>query len=765
MKKTESSLFNRFISRNNFYSAWQRVRQKDAGGGVDEITVARFDHHAEQRLEKVRRDIEQERYIPQPVRSVSIPKFNDAGEWRELGLPTILDKVVQMAMVQVLEPILESIFLPSNFAYRPGKGHRRAIERVNSLLAGESSPWIVRQDIDDFFDSLDHRILLDLVASYVNDDQRLLELIALWCRNGVVSGNGAWRDRLQGVRQGHVIAPLLANLYLHSLDGFAESIGCGWVRYADDYLAVCNSKQAAYDLNDRLDQYIREHLGLVLNRNNCPVTDIAAGFTFLGIHFRHDSRSIAESKIRKMKKKIRWAVGKRSNASVQDVFAHLHETAAGWRRFYGFIDPVEQFREIDRQIEQQLRDALPQKVQAGIWPNKTPLDLDDPFINPARNEKEARTRLNTLWQQALSDQTGKVLKACDRKTVCSRRRYTATNQCGQIVVSSPGYFIGKSGKRLVVRQGRKNISETPIHHVRHLLLGCRGQSLSTDVIRFCLDNGVAIHFIDERGNIYATMQQPGSERTQLAVLQIERRNEPAGLDIARAIIRAKMKNQFGVLKYFAKYNGGNRKIFCTSLEENKSFMSTLIKKTAFCSREKSPAEQRQHLMGIEGVFAGRYWQLFSMLLPENISFPGRKKRGASDLVNSMLNYGYGILYSMILHAINLAGLNPEIGFIHCSRNRRPALSLDLIEMFRAPVVDRTVVSLLNRKTNMKLNGKGLLTDESRKKTAQAVLQGMRREITWKGARMSLTDVMQKQAKLLCLHLEGKKAYTPYLYKW
>lgn len=154
-----------------------------------------------------------------------------------------------------------------------------------------------------------------------------------------------------------------------------------------------------------------------------------------------------------------------------------------------------------------------------------------------------------------------------------------------------------------------------------------------------------------------------------------------------------------------------------------------------------------------------------MLLPEDTPFPGRKKCGASDLVNSMLNYGYGILYSKILQAIHLAGLNPEIGFIHSSGNQRPALSQDLIEMFRTPVVDRAVVSLLNRKTEIIINSKGLLTDESRKKTAGTILKGLRREIVWKGTRISVAEIKQQQAKLLSSHLEGKKAFTPYLYKW
>ena len=229
-----------------------------------------------------------------------------------------------------------------------------------------------------------------------------------------------------------------------------------------------------------------------------------------------------------------------------------------------------------------------------------------PFIITTANDKEVRNRLRSLWPDTVKKQTYEILKQGDRKTLRSRQRYSTTNLGGEVVVTSPGMFIGKSGKRLVVRQGRKNITETPIHHVRHLLIGSRGQSLSTDAIRLCLDNNVTIHIVDERRNIYATMQQPGRKQTQLSVLQIERRDEPEGLDIARTIIRAKMKNQFAVLKNFAKYNGGNRKEFCATLEENKKYLNRLIKKTTFCSREKSPVEQRQHLMGIERVFAGRY---------------------------------------------------------------------------------------------------------------------------------------------------------------
>lgn len=172
-----------------------------------------------------------------------IPKFNEANEWRELGLPSVADKVVQAAMLQVTEPLAEKIFSDCSYAYRPGKGHYKAIRRIDHSLNNRKKAWAIPRDIDNFFDTLNHNRLIEQFSELVNGEPVMTELVTLWCRMGLVAKNGRWRNVEAGVRQGGVISPLLANLYLHPLDEYAAKQEIDWVRYTDDYLILCDSRE------------------------------------------------------------------------------------------------------------------------------------------------------------------------------------------------------------------------------------------------------------------------------------------------------------------------------------------------------------------------------------------------------------------------------------------------------------------------------------------------------------------------------------------
>lgn len=151
---TIENLLEQFLSTSNFLVAYRRIASKKAAGGFDGISVEEFGRRLDQHIAKLQKDIRERRYIPQPATITHIPKFNEENEWRELGLPSVADKVVQAALLQVVEPLAEKVFLDSSYAYRPGKGHYKALRRVEHSLNNRKKTWVIRRDIDNFFDTL-----------------------------------------------------------------------------------------------------------------------------------------------------------------------------------------------------------------------------------------------------------------------------------------------------------------------------------------------------------------------------------------------------------------------------------------------------------------------------------------------------------------------------------------------------------------------------------------------------------------------------------
>jgi CRISPR-associated protein Cas1 len=170
-------------------------------------------------------------------------------------------------------------------------------------------------------------------------------------------------------------------------------------------------------------------------------------------------------------------------------------------------------------------------------------------------------------------------------------------------------------------------------------------------------------------------------------------------------------------------------------------------------------------MGLEGTFGSKYWQLVGHLLPDDLDFQGRTRKGAKDLVNSLLNYGYGILYSQTLNAVIMAGLNSTAGFLHSYQSGKPVLVYDLVEEFRATVVDRAIFSMLNRREILEQEENGLLKKDTRKKIAGAVLSRLGSEVNFREKRLTLEEVLKNQAMAIKRHLLGKDTYRPYLAKW
>ena len=267
-------------ANSNLRRAWQELwsgrtrAARSHGAGVDGVTLADWAGHGEARLAALRTDLLTGRYRPAPLRWFDIP-HREPGRTRRLGIPTVTDRVAQRAVKRVLEPVCETLFLPCSHGFRPGRSVLTAIAHVLRYEA-QGLPWVADADIAACFDALDHGLLLSRLAALIPDD-RLLGLVAGW----LVVGESAPG---QGIAQGAVLSPLLANLYLHTFDVAMVRAGLALVRYADDWVIMCRSPQVATQALERAAAALAD-LGLALNPAKTGVVPLGSGFQFLGARF------------------------------------------------------------------------------------------------------------------------------------------------------------------------------------------------------------------------------------------------------------------------------------------------------------------------------------------------------------------------------------------------------------------------------------------------------------------------------------------------
>ncbi|MBU4599150.1 MAG: CRISPR-associated endonuclease Cas1 [Proteobacteria bacterium] len=759
-------LFEHFISKTNFLEAFARVAAKGALGGVDGVSLEKFRRNLSSNLMRLRQDIQEGRYKPQPVKSVWVPKLNPNGEWRELGLPTVVDKVAQAALLNVVEPLAENIFLSTSYGYRRGKGPMKALQRVEHNLKNLKLIWVSHHDVDNCFDSLDQNHVIELFSGLVEGDARLVELVALWSRMGVIDPKGQWRNVEAGVRQGQILSPLLANLYLHPLDELAVKGGWGWVRYADNFLIQCSSQAKAVEAEEKVRHFLETSLGLKLNPNPDPVASLKEGFVFLGILFKGQQREIAPEKIEKIKNRLRFLLSARNQAPPRELLSELGRRVDGWRRYYGFLNPKGQFAYLDKIIADGLNQHIQRRVRDGAWSERVPDELMLPSlrnINPAKS----RQALKKLWSAASNNQTDVFDHRVQKKVQSQHLRYSRKLALeGEVFVSTPGSFLGCRGERLVLRQKGAVKADVPLLRIRGICIASPGVTISSNLIELCARKSVTVYFLDQMGKVTGLLSPPGGHRSDLSLAQLKHRETSLGRLLACQFIWGKLKNQRALLRYNIKNHARHGESAALSLcRETVKAMGDYIDQVKNISKSNSPENFRARLLGLEGACASRYWRAAGALLPSDAGFNGRNRRGAKDLVNSILNYGYGILYVRMNTAVVRSGLNPEAGFLHANEPGRPSLVLDMVEEFRAPVVDRSVFALLKLKVKVGQDEQGHLTPETRRRVVQAVLQRLNAPTPYRGKKISLEEIMHRQGEALKNCLKGGRSYRAFLSRW
>jgi len=336
-----------------------------------------------------------------------------------------------------------------------------------------------------------------------------------------------------------------------------------------------------------------------------------------------------------------------------------------------------------------------------------------------------------------------------------------------VIVDQFGAYIGKKSQRLQVRKGKEVLQEVALFKVDQVLITGRGVSLSSDVVYLCAEHGIPIHFVSKSGRPYARIISPKLTGTvQTRREQLLAYNDRRGVVLAKAFAKGKLSNQANLIKYMAKY----RKQTDSELFYEVRFLATeieVLRDELARVRGKTVDEVRAQVMNLEGRGAQLYWEAVKKLLLIDEEWEGREHRGATDPVNSALNYGYGILYGQVEGAILLAGLDPYAGFIHVDRPGKPSLTLDLIEEFRQPVVDRTVFGLLNKGVAIEVDEKGFLTDKARRVLAEKVLDRLEKgRERYERGKHTLRTILHRQAQHLATFVRGERSrYEPFVAGW
>ncbi len=326
------SLFDKVHAPKNLAAAWARVQSNRGAAGVDRQSVEQFGRDADKHLAHLAEELRTGRYCPQEVRRQWIPKPGTT-KLRPLGIPTVRDRIVQTALRNVLEPIWEErTFVEQSYGFRPGRGCKDALRRVQALLdAGYT--WVVDADLESYFDTIDPTLLMAEVEREVADGA-VLKLLEAFLAQGVVEEGRAWTPE-KGTPQGAVISPLLANIFLHPVDEALVGAGYELVRYADDLVILCRTEVDAREALRLLEQETHRRR-LRLHPEKTRVVDATApgGFDFLGYHFEQGRRWPRTKSLRSFKDRVRAKTGRTSGHSLSVIIADLNRTLWGWFEYF-----------------------------------------------------------------------------------------------------------------------------------------------------------------------------------------------------------------------------------------------------------------------------------------------------------------------------------------------------------------------------------------------------------------------------------------------
>lgn len=734
------------ITKTTLQEAYEEISKNSSG--LDDVTYKEFKKELSQNLDTIVASVQKSTFSPEPLKKIEIDKPN-SDEKRPIALSAIKDKIVQRVLYTNLSPYFDKTFSENSYAYRPNKSTLNAIEQVTQHI-NQKNLHIVKTDIKSFFETIDHDILLKMLDEQIKD-KSIIRLISLFIQVGGFK-HREYDEHIFGVHQGDILSPLLSNIYLDAMDKFLEKYSISFVRYADDFVMLFQSKDEAYGTLKELKKFLKT-LKLTLGEEKTSIVHISEGFTFLGVRFEGRNRHVDNERLQKSISKIHQFAKDKSGFA-----KYIKELNAYLFALKNYYLKIVTHNSTQHQL---LQNALIESIAHKVYLSKE--------SKAVTTKKEFKIFLEQiefaiLFAEELIPDKKELIIAKGYEKYLANKSYKDTsskidkkkNQYAKkfandstLHINTHGLMLGISKNKFVIKEYGKVKSSYPFSQVTRIIFEGKGFSISSDVLKKCADNAITVDFIDSDAMPYASLITYRSSISQNVHKQAMVLNTSKQLELACGFIKGKAKNQINYLKYLNKYHNLLDKQI-DSMELN-------------YIKIKSASDVAQ-LMGIEGSISASYWSAVKLIL--EVPFEGRITHGAKDIVNSSLNYAYAILYGKVQHSLVHAGLSLSISFLHALDDKKPTLTFDMIEEFRTFIVDRTVIAMLNKDEPIKLGNDGLLTKSSRQLIAKNIKEKLGSYTMWKKESRKLENIIQTQCFNLAKTVNGESAkYRAFIGKY
>jgi CRISP-associated protein Cas1 len=628
---------DKFLDPVNWQTAWEHVAENHGAAGVDGETIEHFARDADNYLDRLRHAVANGNYRPLPLRQVFIPKRDKT--WRSIGIPTVRDRIAQQALLNILHPILEPEFEECSFAYRPGRSHQMAVRQVVKWR-DSGYEWVLDADLVKYFDNIQHDRLLQEVRRKL-DLPVYLELIESWLRAGLLTKEGLVLPS-KGVAQGGVVSPILANLYLDSFDEAMLTTGLKLVRYADDFVLLGKQESQVQAVLGVAIELLSE-LGLQLHPDKTKITNFDRGFRFLGQTF-----------IRSM------VIPDKPKSQ------HQRECEQG---------------EIDRANAER---ASPLILYPDPQPPPKPTAMERALLDSISvMDRPIPPPLFVLF--------GYRVREPERVIIESQELEWKTGMSTLYLVEQ-GATLRKEQGRLIIKSAGKDSNgdptEIPIEEVDRILVFGNIQ-ISTQAIGACLEAQIPVIFLSQLGEYKGHLWSSENCDLQLQSVQFRRFESPEfQLTIAKQIILGKLWNSKQLLLKLRRQR---------DIPEIDPAIDG-IDRDWQAVKDSKLETSLDTLRGYEGIAANRYFGVLGKLITNpGFTFVDRNRHPPKDPVNSLLSFGYTLLFNNVMSLLLVEGLHPYLGNLHRSDRQAPHLAFDLMEEFRSPIVDSLVIKLVNQK--------------------------------------------------------------------
>ncbi len=346
----ERSLFDEILDMGTLKKSFKSVKKNKGAPGIDDITIEEYGKNLEEELGQLRQEVRDWTYKPTPVKRVEIPKPNGKGV-RLLGIPTVKDRILHMAIKSVLEPILDPTFSKNSFGFRPGKNQQQAVQEAKRIVES-GKEFIVDIDLSKFFDRINHDRLIHRLKGHIND-KRVLRLIGMILRSGVMI-DGIKDPTTEGSVQGSPLSPLLSNVVLDELDKELEQRGLEFCRFADDCNIFVKTKRAADRIMESIKKFIEKKLKLKVNEDKSK-TAKSDQVKFLGMTIVKGTIAISKAALNKAMEKVKELIPRGTNLSIENAIDEINKWYRGWASYFKMTQYPAQLRSVEARIRRRLR--------------------------------------------------------------------------------------------------------------------------------------------------------------------------------------------------------------------------------------------------------------------------------------------------------------------------------------------------------------------------------------------------------------------------